>query len=60
MISEVKFSDYDEVGGVYWPFSMIQGVKGQPGQQISFDNIEINPVIDDNEFSFPEENQNEN
>ena len=60
MISEIKFSDYDEVGGVYWPFSMIQGVKGQPGQQISFDNIEINPVIDDSEFSFPEENQKEN
>ena len=30
MTSEISFSDYDEVDGLYFPFSMTQGVKGQP------------------------------
>lgn len=53
--SEVKFSDYQEVGGVYFPFSMTQGLKGQPGQTIAIDKIELNPKVDAKEFAFPEE-----
>lgn len=54
-MSESKFSDYDEVEGLYFPFSLTQGLKGQEGQAITFDKIEINPVVEDKEFVFPEE-----
>ena len=55
MISEVTFSDYQEVDGLYFPFSMTQGVKGQPGAPITISTIEINPTVDDAAFKFPEE-----
>ena len=54
MISETTFSDYDEVDGLYFPFSMTQGVKGMPGQPISFSKIETNPKVEDSEFNLPE------
>lgn len=54
-VSEAKMSDYQEIGGVYLPFSLTQGLKGQPGQTIAIDKIELNPQIDDQEFEFPEE-----
>ena len=60
MISEVKMSDYQEAGDIYMPYSMTQGVKGQPGAPITMDSIEINPTIDDSEFAFPEEAPEEN
>ena len=41
MMSEVTMSDYDEVDGLYFPFSMTQGVKGQPGAPISISKIEF-------------------
>jgi len=56
MISEIKFSDYQEVDGMYFAFSMTQGVKGQPGgQPITISKIELNPTIDDSVFAFTEE-----
>ena len=55
MISEVTFSDYQEVDGLYFPFSMTQGVKGQPSAPITITSIELNPTIDDSAFAFPEE-----
>jgi len=56
MTSEVKMSDYQEIDGLYFPFSMTQGIKGQPGgQTISINKIELNPTIDDSVFKFPEE-----
>jgi len=55
MISEVTFSDYQEVEGIYFPFSMTQGVKGQPGAPITISAIELNPLVDDADFMFPEE-----
>ena len=54
MVSEIKMSDYQEAGDIYMPFSMTQGVKGQPGQPITIEKIEINPTVDDSEFTFPE------
>jgi len=54
-MSEAKFSDYQEVDGMYFPFSMTQGLKGQPGQAITFDSIELNPEVDPKLFEFPEE-----
>ncbi len=57
MISEVTMSDYDEVDGLYFPFSMTQGVKGQPSQPIKITKIELNPTVKNNEFKFPEEKE---
>ena len=54
MVSEIKLSDYQEAGDIYMPFSMTQGVKGQPGAPITMDSIEVNPTVDDSEFTFPE------
>ena len=54
MIMESKMSNYQEVEGLYMPFSMTQGVKDQPGQPIKFNSVKLNPVIDDSEFEFPE------
>ncbi len=55
MTQEVTFSDYQEVDGIYFPFSMTQGVKGQPGSPITMETIELNPSIEDTAFAFPEE-----
>jgi outer membrane lipoprotein-sorting protein len=55
MISEIKLSDYQEVDGLYFPFSMIQGIKDRGGQPITMDNIELNPTLDASVFKFPEE-----
>ncbi len=54
-MSESKLSDYQEVGGVYFPFSLTQGLKGQAGPTISIDTIVLNPKVDEKEFEFPEE-----
>jgi outer membrane lipoprotein-sorting protein len=56
MIIQNKMSDYQEVNGLMFPFSMAQGAKGQPGGfQIAVSKIEINAPVDDKEFAFPEE-----
>ncbi|MEM9051345.1 MAG: outer membrane lipoprotein-sorting protein [Bacteroidota bacterium] len=55
MISEITFSDYQEVEGLYVAFSMTQGVKGQGGQPITMDSVELNPKVDASAFAFPEE-----
>ncbi len=50
----VKFSDYQEVDGLYFPFSMSQEIKGAPGgAPISFKSIELNPAVDAAAFAFP-------
>ncbi len=55
MVSESKMSDYQEVDGIYFPFSMTQGMKGKPGQAITISKIEVNPTIEDSEFAYPED-----
>lgn len=59
MISEVTFSDYQEVGGLFFPFSLTQGVKGQPGTPITITKIELNPKVEASAFKFPEETVSE-
>ncbi len=56
-VSEAKMSDYQEVDGIYFPYSLTQGIKGQGGQPINIDKIELNPKIDDSAFTFPEETE---
>ena len=55
MTQEITFSDYQEVEGLYFAFSMTTGVKGGPSNPMSFDSIELNPEVEDAAFSFPEE-----
>lgn len=55
MTSEVKFSDYQEVEGLYFPFSMTQGLKDGQSSPITFSSIELNPEVDDAVFTYPEE-----
>ena len=55
MMSEITFSDYQEVEGLYMPFTMSQGVKGQGGQPVTMDSIELNPEVSDIDFAFPAE-----
>ena len=43
-------SDYQEVDGIYFPFSMNQG-----GQDMKVTKISFNPVVDDKAFVFPAE-----
>lgn len=54
-ITEAKMSDYQEIDGLYMPFSLMQGLKGQPGGGLTVDKIELNPTVDNKEFEFPEE-----
>lgn len=53
--SESTMSDYQEVDGFYFPFSMTQGLKGGEAQPLTIESIEINPTVDDTAFAFPEE-----
>jgi outer membrane lipoprotein-sorting protein len=54
-ISQIKFSDYQEVDGLYFPFSFSQGLKDQGGQMITIEKIELNPTVDDSAFEFPKD-----
>jgi outer membrane lipoprotein-sorting protein len=55
MVSQSVFSDYQEVNGLYFPFSITQKAKGYPqGQTINTTKIEINPKVDDAIFKFVE------
>ena len=54
VIAETSFSDYQEVEGLYFPFSMSQGEKDKPGQPITFSSIEVNPTFEDSDFAFPD------
>ncbi len=56
MISQIKWSDYQDVGGILMPFSMARGAKGAGSQPITITNIELNPKVDDAAFKYPEGN----
>ncbi len=56
MTREITMSDYQEVEGLYFPFSITEGVKGQPTKQpITITKIELNPTLDEALFKFPTE-----
>ena len=48
-LAKTTFSDYEEVDGLYFAYSM--NMNGQP---ITFSEIVLNPEIDDTIFTFPE------
>ena len=51
-VVETLFSDYQEAGGVFVPFSMTIRAAGGPGQTIKFEKIEPNVTFDEKEFSY--------
>lgn len=55
MVSEVTFSDYQEVEGVYFAHAMTQGMKGKGSGAITIKKIEVNPTVTADMFKFPEE-----
>jgi hypothetical protein len=55
-IQQITFSDYQEVDGLYFPFSMGQGIKGMGSQPLTITSITTNPDVDDEMFEFPESN----
>jgi hypothetical protein len=54
MVMQIKTSDFQDVNGLMFPFSMSQGVKGQPGgASFVVTKIELNPKVDASIFAFP-------
>lgn len=54
-IGRTTQSDYDEVGGLYFPFSISQGIKDGPSFPITMESIEVNPEVDESLFKYPGE-----
>ena len=53
-MASTKYSDYTEYNGLYFPASIVSGIKGQPGgQEVIIDSIELNPTVTDEMFAFP-------
>ncbi len=52
-MGESKLGDYQEVDGLYFPFSLTQGMKDGPGVTMVINKIELNPTIDNSEFDMP-------
>ena len=51
---ESLFSDYKDVNGFMFPFSMSNGVVGSPQKQtMTFEEIVVDPAIDDSRFTMP-------
>jgi len=54
-ISQNKMSDYQDVNGLLFPFSLSQGIKDKGTQPITITAIELNPKFDAAAFAFPTE-----
>ncbi len=52
-ISQTKFSDYQEINGVFIAYSTSSGIKDGESQVIQFEKVELNPSVDDKDFKFP-------
>lgn len=51
---QTDYGDYEKVGGVYFPFSLVTGRKGSADtQKTIFEKGEANQPIDDAKFDFP-------
>lgn len=50
-------SDYQEVEGMYFAFSMTFKTEDSDGQLIELDSIELNPEVTDEMFAFPAEEE---
>jgi len=54
-----ELSDYQEVEGLYFPFSVTYRSEEGEGQTIEFDTIELNPEVKEDFFKFPGEEETE-
>ncbi|MGE0771987.1 MAG: outer membrane lipoprotein-sorting protein [Cyclobacteriaceae bacterium] len=52
-VMQIKQSEYQEVGGLYFPFSLSQGLKGGQSQPLKIEKIEVNPAVTEADFKFP-------
>ncbi|MCU0353583.1 MAG: outer membrane lipoprotein-sorting protein [Cytophagales bacterium] len=50
---ESAYSDYQEVNGLMFPFSISQKANGQPFLTIAVEKVELDTPIDPKEFAFP-------
>ena len=55
MIRQSKFSDYQEVNGLMFPFSLAQGIKDKGTQPLTIVTIEVDPKVEASTFAFPTE-----
>ena len=53
VVQMIKFSDYQEVDGLMFAFSMSVGIKDGPSQAMTFDAVELNPEVDASMFAMP-------
>jgi len=52
--SETYYGDYEQIGGMYFPFELEQGQKGNPDRaRFTVEKVEINPPVDDALFAKP-------
>jgi hypothetical protein len=52
--NETYYGDYEEVGGIYYPFAYEVGQKGDPNRtKFTLEKIEQNVAIDDSVFAMP-------
>jgi hypothetical protein len=51
---ETVYSDYQEVNGIYFPFSISQKFNGQVGFTMVVEKVELDVAVDAKEFAFPE------
>jgi outer membrane lipoprotein-sorting protein len=52
--TETDVGNYEQINGVYFPFSIETGPKGQPkAQKITIEKVEVNVDINDSLFHFP-------
>jgi hypothetical protein len=54
-IQQGKMSEYQEVDGLLFPFSLAQGIKGEPSQALTVIKIELNPKVENSAFEMPKE-----
>jgi outer membrane lipoprotein-sorting protein len=55
---DTVFGDYEEVSGLYFPFAMDTGEKGDPNRaKITLEKVEVNVPLNDSIFSLPPSTQ---
>lgn len=50
---ETLMSDYQEVNGLFFPFTVSQKINGQVAFTMAMEKLEMNVAIDNKEFAFP-------
>jgi outer membrane lipoprotein-sorting protein len=54
-IFEADLGEYEEVGGTFWPYLMVEGPKGVPDRTTTIvEKVELNVPVDDALFRIPE------